>query len=219
MHSSAEVGWLAQALRLTVITDRALARPRDLEWVVEQALQGGARCVQLREKEWGMGAALPLALRLRDLTRSYGALLIVNDRLDLALAAEADGVHLGPDDLPIWAARRIAPPGFVIGYSTDEPRAAIQAVAEGADYLGCGAVWPTGTKADAGAAIGPGGVRRVVASVSIPVVAIGGITLARAPELEKCGAAGVAVVGELMSAPDPASRAAALLEAYLPATS
>ena len=194
---------LAARLRLIVITDRDLARPREVTDVVGEALRAGAPAVQLREKSLPPRDTLPLARRLRADTRAAGALFFMNDRLDLALAVGADGVHLGPDDLPVAAARRLAPPGFLIGYSADEPDAARAAIAGGADYIGCGAVFPTSTKSDAGRAVGLAGLARVVAAVDAPVVAIGGITAERAAGAFRAGAAGCAVVGAVMAAARP----------------
>ncbi len=148
---------------------------------------------------------------MRVITREFGALLFVNDRLDLALAVEADGVHLGPDDLPVAAVRGIVPDSFLIGFSTDDPDVARDAENEGADYLGCGTVWPTASKADAGAVIGLEGLRRVVESVGIPAVAIGGITVERAARVPATGAAGAAVMSTVMTAPDPGEVVRALL--------
>lgn len=203
-------------LRLVVITDREQAGSRGVEAVVDAALRGGARCIQLREKALGAGEVLPLAHRLRRQTLAHGALLIVNDRVDLALACEADGVHLGPDDLPVQEVRRMAPPDFLIGFSTDDPATAATAVGEGADYLGCGTLWPTASKGDAGRSIGPAGLASVCAAVSAPVVAIGGITLERLPLLKDTGAAGVAVIHAVMAAQDPESVARAFLAGFSP---
>ena len=194
---------LATRLRLIVITDRRLARPREVIEVVTLALRAGAPAVQLREKALPPRDTLPLAHRLRRDTEAAGALLFVNDRLDLALAVGADGLHLGPNDLPVAAARRIAPPRFLIGYSTDEPDAARAAIADGADYIGCGAVFSTSSKSDAGRAIGLECLATVAESVDSPVVAIGGITPARAGGVFSAGAAGCAVVSAVMAAPDP----------------
>jgi thiamine-phosphate pyrophosphorylase len=201
-------------LRLIVVTDAGLAGPRGVERTVAAALEGGAPCIQLREKEAGTGDVLRLARRLRALTRAHGALLFLNDRLDVALAAEADGVHLGPDDLPVAETRRVVPDDFLVGYSTDDPLVARAAEAEGADYIGCGTVWPTSSKARAGRAIGPEGLARVARAVTIPVVGIGGITVERAGELAGTGAAGLAVIGAVMAAPDPAGAVKALLGAF-----
>lgn len=203
-----------ERLRLLVVTDARLAGERGVATVVAAALEVGAPAIQLREKERGAGEVLPLARRLRTMTRDRDALFFVNDRLDLALAAEADGVHLGPRDLPVAEVRQSAPPDFLIGYSTDDPDEARRAEADGADYLGCGTVWPTSSKEDAGQVIGPEGLRRVAAAVSIPVVAIGGVTPHRARELVGTGAAGVAVIGAVMAAPDPGEAARQLLAAF-----
>jgi thiamine-phosphate pyrophosphorylase len=204
-------------LRLVVITDARLAGRRGIEAVVEAALGAGAPAIQLREKQAGAGEMLSLARRLRELTRAANALLFVNDRVDVALAAQADGVHLGPRDLPVELVRRYSPAGFLIGYSTDDPELARRAVDDGADYIGCGTVWATSTKEDAGRAIGPAGLALVADAVPVPVVGIGGITPQRALELADTGAAGVAVVGAVMSALDPAHATRHLLRAFAPA--
>jgi len=198
-------------LRLIVITDRALATPRTVQSVVAEALEAGASAIQLRDKSMGARDLAELGRDLRDLTRRHDALLFVNDRLDVALAVGADGVHLGPDDLPVDAVRGVVPDGFLIGYSTDDPGQAVMAVSSGADYLGCGTVWPTGSKSDAGNAIGPEGLRAVAQAVSVPVVGIGGITAERAGLLADTGAAGVAVIGAVMSADDPGAEVRRLL--------
>lgn len=195
---------LEEALRLIVITDVALASPRSVETVVETALEAGARSIQLREKGASARELLARGRRLRELTRKWGALLFINDRFDLALAVEADGVHLGPHDLPVRAVRRIAPAGFLIGHSTDVVEVAIRAANEGADYIGCGAVRATTTKADAGEAIGVAGLERVARAVPVPVVGIGGIDPSLARRIaEQSSAAGVAVIGAVMAASDP----------------
>jgi thiamine-phosphate pyrophosphorylase len=203
-------------LRLVVITDREQAGSRGVESVVDAALRGGARCIQLREKVLGAGEVLPLAQRLRRQTLAHGALFIVNDRVDLALACAADGVHLGPDDLPVQEVRRIAPADFLVGFSTDDPATAATAVSEGADYLGCGTLWPTASKGDAGRSVGPAGLASVCAAVSAPVVAIGGITLDRLPLLRDTGAAGVAVIHAVMAARAPESVARSFLTGFSP---
>ncbi len=205
---------LRAALRLLVITDRRLAGARTVPEVVAAALHAGARAVQLRNKGESARQLLDLGAELRALTRDAGALLFVNDRLDVALALAADGIHLGPNDLPVAAARAVAPPGFLIGRSADDPEVARRAVAEGADYIGCGTVYPTSTKPNAGDVIGVEGVERVARAVTAPVVAIGGITVEKAAELSRTGACGVAVVGAVMSAPDPARAVRGLLTPF-----
>lgn len=206
---------LHEALRLVVITDARLAAPRRVEEVVALALEAGARCIQLRDKAATPRSLLAQAERLRELTYLWGALLVVNDRFDVALAAGADGVHLGPEDLPVAAVRRVTPPGFLVGYSTDTPEAARAAQNEGADYIGCGAVFPTITKPDAGEAIGVEGLQRVVEAVQIPVVGIGGITPEGARLVAQAsGAVGVAVVGAVMGAKEVGKVVKALVAAF-----
>jgi thiamine-phosphate pyrophosphorylase len=196
------------------VTDVSLASPEPVTEVVRAALAGGARAIQLRAKGEPPQVLFELAGDLLALTRPAGALLFVNDRADVALAAGADGVHVGPEDIPVAALRRACPPAFLIGYSTDDPEAARRAEAEGASYIGCGAVWGTGTKDVGREAIGLARLQAVVDSVTIPVVAIGGITPERAGEIPATGAAGVAVVSAVMSAPDPASAVRRLLEPF-----
>ena len=209
---------------MTVITDEVLARPRALSGVVREALAGGAPTIQLRLKSASARELLEAAQTLMPIVRSAGALFIVNDRLDVALAAGADGVHLGPDDLPVKDVRRAADARavdadarsgvadtFIVGYSTDTTDEAARAEAEGADYLGVGAVYATANKSDAGDVIGLKGLRRVVKAVSIPVVAIGGITPERAPAVAKTGACGSATIGAVMSAAEPAEAVRELL--------
>ena len=194
-----------------------LARPRALSDVVREALAAGAPTVQLRLKSASARELLEAAQTLMPIVRSAGALFIVNDRLDVALAAGADGVHLGPDDPPVKDVRRVADARsgvadtFIVGYSTDTTDEAARAEAEGADYLGVGAVYATANKSDAGDVIGLKGLRRVVKAVSIPVVAIGGITPERAPAVAKTGACGSATIGAVMSATEPAEAVRELL--------
>jgi len=208
------IGRLARSLRLVVITDRALAEPRGLLDVVRLALAAGAPCVQLRNKGEPARELLAIGRDIRALVREAGALLVVNDRLDVALALEADGVHVGPDDLPVSAVRTAVPPGFVVGRSADEPEVARRAVDDGADYIGCGTVYPTSTKRDAGSAIGLQGLRRVVEAVDVPVVGIGGITVERASDVATTGAVGVAVVGAVMASAAPAEAVRGLLSPF-----
>ena len=205
---------LFEKLRLIVITDRLLAHPRTVEEVVTLALEGGARAIQLRDKDAGAREMLASARRLRALTREFEALLFINDRIDVALAVDADGVHLGPDDIPVAALRSVVPPGFVIGHSTDLPEVARRAQDDGADYLGCGTVYPTSSKGDAGEVIGLERLQEVVRSVDIPVVGIGGIDASRAPEVAETGCAGIAVIGAVMAAPDPGTTVGELLTPF-----
>lgn len=200
-------------LRLIVITDRDLAAPRDAVDIVAACLEAGAPAIQLRDKHATARELYEQAIALRALTRRHGALLFVDDRLDVALAAGADGVHLGPHDLPIADARRVVPAHFLLGASTDEPDVARRLQADGADYIGCGSVFPTTTKPDAGDDIGPEGLDRVARAVSIPVVGIGGITTANVSQVAATSAAGVAAIGALMGAQDARAAAGKLLAA------
>jgi thiamine-phosphate pyrophosphorylase len=205
----------APDLRLIVITDRDLARPRTIEEMVRAALAAGAPAIQLRDKTANARELFDQAMTLLPLTRAHGALLFVNDRLDVALAADADGVHLGPDDLPLELARRIAPRPFLIGFSADDPDVARQAMGAGADYIGCGAVFGTATKAEASAErIGVHRLDEVAAAVHIPVIGIGGITPANIRQVAATRAHGAAVVSAVMSATDPAEVVRALLSAF-----
>ena len=202
-------------LRLIVITDRALAAPRSVEEIVRACLEAGAPAVQLRDKQATAAELLDQALRLRELTNEFGAAFFVNDRLDVALAARADGVHLGPDDLPIASARAAVPPEFLIGCSTDQPLRAEAHESAGASYVGCGSVFATTSKAEvADEQIGTDGLRRVVYAVALPVVGIGGVTPANVHQVAATGAAGCAVIRALMTAPSPGQVTAALLAAF-----
>lgn len=211
MNGRAHRPW--RALRLMVITHPRPRCGRPLEVVAAEAAAAGATAIQLRDKEAPPRELVALARRLRAVTVRNGALLIVNDRLDIALAAEADGVHLGPGDVPVAAARRVVPDDFLLGHSTDDPGVARRAEADGADYLGCGTVFSTTGKADAGAVIGVGGLGAVARAVRIPVLAIGGVTAGRAPLLGGSGAGGVAVIGAVMAARRPAAATRRLREA------
>jgi thiamine-phosphate pyrophosphorylase len=189
---------------LYVILDRAAARGRDLEEILDATIAGGCRMIQLREKEWPTGRLLPLAERLRDRCRRAGVTFIVNDRVDLAVAVEADGVHLGQDDLPPRAARPLLRPGMVLGRSTHSVAQARQAQADGADYIAVGSMFPTQTKADF-ELVGPELLRAVRPETKAPLVGIGGITRANVAQVIRAGADGVAVISAVCGAPDPAA--------------
>lgn len=167
------------------------------------ALQGGARIIQLRDKEATTRQLVEYAQSLRTLTREYGALLIINDRLNVALAVEADGVHLGQDDLPVALARRIGGERLIIGVSAETVEEALRAEADGADYLGVGPMFATDTKPDAGVPVGPERLRAIKERVSIPVFGIGGITLQNAPQVLMAGADGICVISAIFTAPEP----------------
>ncbi|GAA1523027.1 hypothetical protein GCM10009827_044280 [Dactylosporangium maewongense] len=194
--------------RLHLITD---TRPgRDVLGVVGHALAAGFTVVQVRPEDSVTDReAYELTLRVVALCRAAGAVCLVNDRLHIALAAGADGAHVGADDLPVSAARRVLGPHAILGATARNPVSARQAVADGASYLGVGPAYSTTTKTGLPAAIGPSGVRAVVEAVDVPVIAIGGVTPSRAATLFAAGAHAVAVVGAMSTAPDPAAAAAA----------
>jgi thiamine-phosphate pyrophosphorylase len=198
-------------LRLIVVTDPECGAGRSVVDVVRAALRGGAPAIQLRMKDASAREMASVASALLAETRAAGALLFINDRVDVALAVGADGAHVGQDDLPVSAARRIAPPGFLLGVSAETVELARAAQADGADYVGVGPVYATGSKADAGDAVGTERIAQVAAAVRIPVVAIGGITIDNAPPVIRAGAAGVAVISAVMRADDPEAAVRALL--------
>lgn len=200
---------------LYAILDRSVARGRDLPGLLDAVLAGGCRLVQLREKTMPLGDLLPLARSLARRCREVGALLIVNDRADLALAAGADGLHVGQDDLPARQARGLLPSGMILGVSTHDPEQARRAVADGADYVAVGSIFPTTTKAGF-QLVGPELIRRVRPEVPVPLVGIGGITVENAPSVLGAGADAVAVISALCAAPDPEAATRALLARIAP---
>ena len=200
-----------------VITDRRTAGDRSLLDIVRAAIRGGATVVQLREKEASTPAMIELGQALLEVTRAAGIPLIVNDRVDVALAIGAEGVHVGQDDMPAAIARRLIGPDRILGVSARTVEEAIQAERDGANYLGAGDVFGTPTKPDAGPPIGVEGLRQIVRAVSIPVVAIGGVTPQNAAAAVEAGAVGVAVISAVVGAPDPevaARRLREIVEAY-----
>ncbi len=201
---------LRDALRLYVITDRTLARGRPESEIARQAIAGGATAIQLRWKTGPLSEALRVGRELRELCSCEGVLFVVNDRVDLALALEADGVHVGVTDLPVAETRRLVGDQLVVGFSPETLEQALEAEAAGADYLGVGPVYPTVTKPDAGPAVGLEHVQRIAAAVRIPVVGIGGITAENAGAVIRAGAVGVAVISAVVGADDVRLAAAQL---------
>ena len=192
---------LQARLRLMVLTEPQRARP--LAQVVEECLIAGATAIQLRDKTATTGELYERGLELLPAIRRHGAFFVVNDRLDVAVALEADAVHLGPEDIPIAAARKIAPAHLLIGYSTDDPERGRRAAAAGASYLGIGAVFGSLSKEGlADQAIGTDRLRRVMRASGLAAVGIGGITPENAGEVTTTGA-GVAVLGAVMRAAEP----------------
>ena len=203
---------LGSRLKRYLVTDARAGSVERLVEICRAALDGGVTTIQLRAKGWTDRQLLDAALALVPLCRDAGALFIVNDRLDIALASGADGVHLGVDDLPVAVARRLLGRDAVIGYSPEHEADRLEAEAAGAGYLGVGPVYGTGTKPDAGTAIGLDGLRHVVSHTSLPVIGIGGVTIERAAEVVQTGAVGVAVVGAIFMDADPEAAAGRLRE-------
>lgn len=168
--------------------------------IAEAAYAGGAGVVQFRMKDATARELFLWAQQLAALARKFNKVLIINDRVDLALAVRADGVHLGPDDLPVSAAQRLLGPAAIIGASAGTPEEAIEAEAEGASYLGVGCIYGTASKSDAGEPIGVVRLAEIRAVVSIPLVAIGGVTAAHIPALVAAGADGIAVISAVTRA-------------------
>jgi thiamine-phosphate pyrophosphorylase len=198
-----------------LVTDRALAGDRSLVSVIRAALDGGVGVVQIREKNLSSRAFYETALEIVRLARPMGRAAIVNDRLDIAMACGADGVHLGQTDLPCEEARRLGGPGLIVGVSVGTEAEAVAAERAGADYLGISPVFATPTKPDAPEPAGLAGLQRIRRVVRLPLVAIGGIHAGNAADAIRAGADGVAVVSAVMAASDPRAAAAALMKAAM----
>lgn len=189
--------------RLYVITDEGLGRGRSHVRIAEEAIRGGADVIQLRDKGASTRKLYEAAAALRRLTREANVPFIVNDRLDVALAVDADGVHVGPDDLPAFAVRALLGPGKIVGVSAATVEEAGAAAADGADYLGVGPVFEArATKADAGEPQGLELIARIRRHSRLPIVAIGGITADNARSVREAGAGAVAVVSAIVAAED-----------------
>jgi thiamine-phosphate pyrophosphorylase len=184
--------------------------------VARAGLAGGAKAVQLRAKDATTRELMDLGRAILAACRQAGAAFLVNDRLDVALALGADGVHLGPDDMPVADARRVADavqPGLVIGASAGTVEEALAAERAGADYLGVGSIFGTDTKPDAGAPVGVARIREIRAATRLPIIAIGGVTAENVAQVIEAGAAGAAVISAISRADDMAAAAAAIASA------
>lgn len=189
--------------RLHVLTDRKTSRGRSHLQVAEAAIAGGADVLQLRDKEASSGLLYREALELRKLTRDAGIPFIVNDRLDIALAVDADGVHVGQSDLPASVVRRILGPGKILGVSVATVEEAVRAERDGADYLGVGPVFEArGTKPDTGEPMGLDVIARIRPHCRLPIVAIGGINAENVRKVREAGADGAAVISAIVSTDD-----------------
>jgi len=187
---------------LYLVTDRGILKGRDIFKAVEDAILGGVTLVQLREKDISSLDFYNIALKMKKLTSSYNIPLIINDRLDIALAVDADGLHIGQEDLPLEVARKLLGPGKILGYSVSNVEEAVRGQAGGADYLGAGAVYPTGSKADAGTPIGIEGLKEIKKSVLIPVVGIGGISVNNIEEVKNSGVDGISLISAILGSED-----------------
>jgi len=205
---------LPEALRLYLITDQASLRGRTLADVVLAALQGGVSCVQLREKALATRDFVTLALAVKDLLAPFDVPLVINDRMDVALACGAQGVHLGQSDMPVALARQMLPPEVFIGLSVESLGDVARAAGQAVDYLGISPVFATPTKTDTAAPWGLAGISQVRALTGLPLVAIGGIHQGNAAEVLQAGADGLAVVSAICSAPDPGLAAQSFTEIF-----
>ncbi|WP_419788359.1 thiamine phosphate synthase [Pseudodesulfovibrio sp.] len=204
----------AEDLLVYLVTDRPLCLGRSLEEVVAEAVAGGCTMVQLREKEADTGEFVDLARRLHALLKPKGVPLLINDRVDVALAAGVEGVHVGQSDMLPADVRRLMGESAIVGLSVDTDEELLAAQSEPVDYLGIGPVYPTGTKKDVkGTPWGPDGLKRAMGMTSIPLVGIGGVHLRDVPAIAESGVAGIAVVSEICSAPSPRDATQALVRA------
>jgi len=188
---------------LYLVTDRGLSRGRTTIQIVEAALCGGVTCIQLREKTCSTREFITQALSIKDHLKRHNVPLIINDRVDIAQAVNADGVHLGQSDMPIEMAKTILKDSMIIGISAESLEDAVQAEKNGADYIGVSPIYATPTKTDAASPLGLEGLREIRKSVKIPLVGIGGLNRGNAGEVINNGADGVAVVSAIVAADDP----------------
>ncbi len=197
---------------LYLVTDRGLSRGRSTLEIVQAAVSGGVTVVQLREKTAETRIFIEEALTIRRYLKERRIPLIINDRIDVAQAVSADGVHLGQKDMPIGLARKILGDSMIIGISAESPADAVAAEKAGADYLGASPIYATPTKTDTAPALGLEGLRQIRESVGLPLVGIGGLNADNAARVIEHGADGVAVVSAIVSADDPGKAARALFD-------
>jgi len=192
---------------LYVITDAKLSRGRSHLEVAQAAIEGGTSIIQFRDNEMTTRQLVETAEKIKELTEEADIPLIVNDRLDVALAVDADGVHVGQDDMPADMARQLIGPHKILGVSASTVEEALQAEKDGADYVSASPVFTTPTKPDTPPPTGLEGLRAIVEAVNLPVIAIGGINEKNAAEVMEAGAQGVAVISAVVGAPDIAAAA------------
>ena len=196
-----------------LVTDRRNKTDEEFLNIIEEAIKCGTTVVQLREKTASTKEFYDLALRVKEITSRYGVPLLINDRIDIALAVDSEGVHIGQDDMPADIAREIIGEDKILGVSASTVEEAKKAEKDSADYIGSGAVFPTATKDDADS-VSKEELKEIVDSIDIPVVAIGGITVENANTLKGSGIAGFSVVSAIMSAEDPKEASKKLKEIY-----
>lgn len=187
---------------LYLVTDRGILKGRDIFKATEDAIKGGVTLLQLREKDISTLDFYNIALKMKIISKHYNVPLIINDRLDIALAVDADGLHIGQDDMPIEIARKLLGENKLLGYSVANAKQAIYGEKNGADYLGAGPVYPTGSKSDAGKPIGIDGLKIIRNSVSIPIVGIGGISLSNISEVKSSGIDGISLISAILENDD-----------------
>lgn len=197
---------------LYLVTDRGLAGGKRTLDIVKAGVNGGVTCVQLREKHASTREFIEEATAVRDFLRRVDIPLIINDRLDVAMAVEADGLHLGQTDMPPETARRIAGNSMIIGVSAESVRDAVEAEKAGADYISASPVFSTPTKTDTAPPLGLEGIKEIRRRVTLPLVAIGGLNPENIEAVIQSGADGVAVVSAIVCAKDPAEAARRLKE-------
>jgi len=196
---------------LYLVTDRNTTAGRDLLWVLEQALEGGVRAVQLREKDLGGREMLELARAVKGLCDRYGGELFINDRVDVALAADAAGVHLAANSVPVAVARELLGAHRKIGVSTHSVEDVRAASAVGADFVLFGPIYPTGSKLPFGDPQGPAALKAATDAAAVPVFAIGGIKPHHIPEIKAHGTARIALISAISEAPEPRDAARNML--------
>ena len=205
--------------RLCFIADSEAARCRDILLLIGAAIAGGATLIQIRGKNWTSRELLDAGIKAFRSLRPNKIPLIINDRVDIAMACEADGVHLGQDDMPLPYARKLLGKNRLVGISVSLTEEAEIAEKEGADYVGVGPIFATSSKKDIGPLVGLDGLRYIREKVKIPILAIGGINPANAAQVIRAGADGVAVISAIMGSADPNRAAAELKEAIKKAAS
>lgn len=199
--------------RLHILTDTQLQDKFSHRELTRMAIAGGADTIQFRQKHGSTRELIETALAMKELCARAGIMFIVNDRIDVAMASDADGIHLGQDDFPIELARKLMGGNKIIGGSAGNIEEALKCAADGADYIGFGPVYPTGSKVDAGPVTGIEAMKDISRVVSLPIIAIGGINSENVIEIIRAGAHGIAVISAVCCSEDPIAASRILKEA------